>query len=370
METMTTPTLQAPKYARPKAHRGFWQALRTEVNEYFSSRNLEKRGGRQILLKTAALFSLYIGFYLLLILGHFSPGITLLWAILFGLVNVLIVFNIAHDASHNALFNHTGLNRILSFSFNLVGANAYLWNITHNQIHHGFPNVGDYDTDITNQAPLFRVSPTVPRRWFHRYQHLYAPFFYLTYSLFLVFLRDYQDINLLPKKDSLLLENRKHDRRQYLILLFSKLGYYSLTIIIPFLMLGLPWPTFLLGFLIVHAFMSALLIAVLVPVHMVDEATFAVVDEEGRIEDDWAVHVFKNTTDYSPQSKLANLFFGGLNTHLVHHLFPGVCHVHYPALSLILERKAAEYGLQYRKVSMAGALRSHFRLLKRMGREA
>lgn len=323
-----------------------------------------------VALKTSALLALYLVSYLLMISNMFSGLGLLLLALVFGGINVLIVFNIAHDAAHNALFRNRRLNKALTYTFNLVGANAYLWNITHNQIHHSYPNIGEYDTDIEQQAPLIRVSPTVPLRPYHRFQHWYAPFLYMTYSLFLVFIKDFQDIGLLPKKDSKLLENRKHPGKEFVVFLISKLFYYTITIVIPLLVLDISWQQFLLGFFLVHVFMSLLLSVVLIPVHMVDEATFDTVDDQRTIHENWHVHVFKNTVDYARKKRWANLFFGGLNTHLVHHLFPGICHVHYIGLSDILKDTAGEYGLEYRDITMWQAIESHFRLLKRMGRRS
>ena len=52
----------------------------------------------------------------------------------------------------------------------------------------------------------------------------------------------------------------------------------------------------------------------------------------------------------------------------VHHLFPGVCHVHYPALAPIVEQCAAEYGINYKKYpTFLAAIRAHFKYLKDMG---
>ena len=360
-------------YPRPKYARGgdpaFSTAVHRRVDRYFRDLRVPRRGGAGVRAKTLILLALYVGSYLLLLSSSgLNPAGILLVALVFGAVNVLLVFNVAHDAAHNALFDDSRLNRLFSYTFNLVGANAYLWAITHNQIHHAYPNVGDYDGDIHQQAPLIRVSPTVPRRWYHRFQAFYAPLAYMTYSLFLVFVKDYQDIGILPKKGSRLLENLGHPLRQYVVFFLSKAGYYGLTIVVPFLVLDVTWVQFLVGFLIVHAFMSLLLSVVLVPVHMVDEAPFDTVSEEGTIEESWFIHVFKNTIDYSRTSRLANLLFGGLNTHLVHHLFPGVCHVHYVALSEILKETAQEFGIPYRDVTMPQAVASHFRLLARMGR--
>ena len=366
MKTLTAkkPT-KKPKYNSSDAG-GFSKVLWERVDTYFLENSLSKKGGLEISIKTLLHFAVFLGSYILLLSNIFTGWGIFLCGLVFGLTHVLIVFNIAHDAAHNALFKNPKLNKILSYSFNLVGANGYLWNITHNKIHHTYPNVGEYDPDIHQQAPFLRVSPSVKPRWFHRFQPYYASFLYLSYSLFLVFQKDYQDFRLIPKSDSKLLLTEKHPFGEYLVFFFSKFFYYGYTIVIPFLVIDVPWPQFVLGYIAIHACMSILLASVLIPVHMVDESEFAMVDESGSIRDSWAVHVFKNTTDYSRKNKLTNWFFGGLNTHLVHHLFPGICHVHYIALSDILKETALEFKLNYHDVSMREAIASHYRLLKRM----
>lgn len=347
---------------------GFSRTLRHRVDEFFRETGLPRRGGKEVTIKTISLLLIFITSYSLMLSNMFTPWGIFFTALVFGITHVLIVFDIAHDSAHNALFNNNKLNKILSYSFNLVGASAYLWNITHNKIHHTYPNVGEYDPDIHQQAPLIRVSPAVKLKWYHRYQPWYATFLYMMYSLFLIFQKDYQDFRLLPKSDSKLLAVQKHQVKDYVIFFVSKILYYSYTIIIPFIIIDVSWQQFLAGFIAIHIIMSLLLAVVLIPVHMVDESTFTMVDDKLNIEDNWAVHVFKNTTDYSRKSKLANLFFGGLNTHLVHHLFPGICHVNYIKLSEILKKTAEEYNLEYNEVSMGQAIASHYRLLKRMSK--
>jgi linoleoyl-CoA desaturase len=57
-----------------------------------------------------------------------------------------------------------------------------------------------------------------------------------------------------------------------------------------------------------------------------------------------------------------------LNFQVVHHLFPKVCHMHYPALAGIVEATAHAHGLQYRvQPTLSGALASHYGWLKTMG---
>ena len=43
-------------------------------------------------------------------------------------------------------------------------------------------------------------------------------------------------------------------------------------------------------------------------------------------------------------------------------------HVHYPAITRIVRRAAAEFGVTYNTTTLAGMVASHFRFLKRMGR--
>ncbi len=73
--------------------------------------------------------------------------------------------------------------------------------------------------------------------------------------------------------------------------------------------------------------------------------------------------------DFARGNRLLCWYLGGLNFQVVHHLFPKVCHLHYPALSRIIEATCHEHGVRYRAQAGVGtALGSHVRWLKRMGR--
>jgi len=59
---------------------------------------------------------------------------------------------------------------------------------------------------------------------------------------------------------------------------------------------------------------------------------------------------------------------GGLNYQIEHHLFPGICHVHYPAISRIVRQVCAERGVPYNAYpSYASIVGSHLRLLHKLG---
>ena len=66
--------------------------------------------------------------------------------------------------------------------FGLQGLSGYVWQIRHNFSHHIFPNVYENDTDL-EISNLIRLSPTQKKLPIHKYQHIYAPFIYMTFSL-------------------------------------------------------------------------------------------------------------------------------------------------------------------------------------------
>jgi linoleoyl-CoA desaturase len=59
-----------------------------------------------------------------------------------------------------------------------------------------------------------------------------------------------------------------------------------------------------------------------------------------------------------------------LNFQVEHHLFPRICHVHYPDLSRIVERTCRDCGVPFRTHrSFLSGVASHYRWLRRMGQD-
>jgi linoleoyl-CoA desaturase len=92
-------------------------------------------------------------------------------------------------------------------------------------------------------------------------------------------------------------------------------------------------------------------------------------DSNGNIKNSWAIHQLNTTVNFAAKSKLVNWFTGGLNYQVEHHLFPNICHVHYPAISKIVKATAQEYGIPYHcQKTFGSALKSHYAQLKELGR--
>lgn len=167
----------------------FYKELNERIEQYFSTKQIQKTGNKTMILKIIMYFSLDILFYLMMI-NTTSTFSFYLFYLLMGLSILLTAFNISHDAAHGVAVKSKFWNKILfSISFNLQGNNAYVWVKNHNESHHLYTNVEGSDIDVLNN-PLFRMTESQKLKWFHRYQYLYAPALYLFYSLNWFFLRE------------------------------------------------------------------------------------------------------------------------------------------------------------------------------------
>ena len=254
---------------------------------------------------------------------------------------------------------------MLGYTFDLSGANGYMWKITHNVIHHTYTNIHGVDEDLT-VSPLLRLSPGAPLRWYHRYQHLYGFAAYSFATLNWLFAKDYQQF---LKKDIGPYTDKTHPRSEVVTLLLTKLLVYTYTLVVPFLVLDLAWWQILLGFLAMHLTAGLILGVIFQLAHVVEGPDYPMPDEAGVMEHGWILHEMHTTANFAGENKLLSWYIGGLNYQIEHHLFPQVCSVHYPALSPIVREVAAKYGIPYHyNPTLRAAIRSHHAMLKRLGR--
>ncbi len=139
-------------------------------------------------------------------------------------------------------------------------------------------------------------------------------------------------------------------------------------LVLPFLVVDQPWYFILLGFVILHFVEGMTLAVVFQLAHVVESAEFPTPNEEGKLQDSWAAHQLKTTANFARKSHLANFICGGLNFQIEHHLFPTICHVHYPRIAPIVKATAQEFGIPYlQNDTLAKAFGSHVGALKRFG---
>jgi linoleoyl-CoA desaturase len=345
----------------------FYSDVKNQVNDYFRTNNLSKNANGEMIAKTVFFLGSFVGLYILIVFGDFSLLVKLLMTVLFGMVQAFVGFNVGHDAIHGSYSTNKTLNKILGFSYNMIGANAYVWSITHNVVHHTFTNIPGHDEDLDVAPGLIRLSPMEEKKPFMRFQHLYAFLLYGLASLSWVFRKDY--IKFFKKKIGQT-DNTKHPKIEYFNLFFFKILYYFLFIILPLVVMDITWWQYIIGFLIMHLSKGFVLGLIFQLAHVVEGTSFPLVNETNSIEESWAIHQMQTTANFSTKSPIAKFFCGGLNFQIEHHLFPQICHVHYPVISKIVQETAQRHNVPYHNnESFVGALKSHYRTLKYLGNQ-
>ena len=158
-------------------------------------------------------------------------------------------------------------------------------------------------------------------------------------------------------------------RDEFCILTLTKIGYYIYVMIIPLMILDVAIWQYLVGFVVMQFIAGVILGYVFQMAHVVEDVAFPVPTEESNIENEWAIHQMYTTANFARYNKLVSWYVGGLNFQVEHHLFPKICHVHYRSLSEIVKKTALEFNVPYNDhPTFFGALKSHFRLMKALGR--
>lgn len=344
----------------------FAKTLNRRIDAYFRENNISRHANAEMIFKTILSFVFLFFTYYLLMSDGFSGWAFVAIFVLHGFAQLYMTFNISHDANHGAYSSSAKVNRALSLTFDLVGINSYMWRLMHNDAHHAYVNIPGTDAAITSNK-LFRFSPYEERVPLHRYQHLYMPFIYCLPTLEWVITKDFYWFAF--ERNIGNHTNIKHPFSELLILLFSKAFYYTYMLVLPILFLSVSWVWVVTGFVIMHFFIGFTISLIFQPCHITEGTIYPHPDHDGYVDNNYVEHILESTTDYAWKNPIANWFLGCLNVHVIHHMAPGICHVHYPALTKIIHETAAEFGVEHReKKTIWEAWVAHLRFLKALGR--
>jgi len=321
-----------------------------------------------MIFKSVFYLGTFFTLYGLILSNQFSP-LTMLWmAIAMGAFAAFIGFNVAHDAIHGAYSSNDNVNEAVAMFFNILGANVYVWKVTHNVVHHTYTNIPGHDEDIEIAPGLLRVTDHDALKPLHKYQHVYGFLLYCFASLSWVFRKDY--VKFFKERIGQT-DNSMPPKVEIFKLFFFKFLYYIAFIVVPLLVLDITWWQFIIGFLCMHFMEGAVLGLVFQLAHLVEQTELIDANEQGNIEEAWAIHQMKTTANFASQSFLATWLCGGLNMQVEHHLFPKICHIHYPQISSIVRETAEEFGVPYYdNKTFFTALQSHYKVLKHYGADA
>lgn len=366
---MAQELIQRVKFAQRAKGEGFSKTLNKRVNAYFQENNISKFADGRMYLKSVIIVSAY-----LIPLGLMLVGITISiaaiiasWSLM-GIAIAGIGMSVMHDANHGSYSKHKWVNKSVGYLLNLIGGSAENWKIQHNILHHTYTNIDGLDAD-TVTFPMLRFSPFAKRRWIHRAQHIYGWFFYGLMTVSWVFMKDFKQ--LVDYKNSGMTTNYDTGFGLIILRVFAfKAAYLFLTLALPIYILPLPWYGTLGCFFLMHFIGGLILGMVFQSAHIMEVCEFTKPSKDGKMKDEWAIHQLKTTTDFAPNNWLVTWFVGGLNFQVVHHLFPKISHVHYPALAPIVASTAKEFGLNYQCIpTFTQAVLGHGKMLQALGRE-
>ncbi len=346
----------------------FNNVLRERVDAYFKDNNISQYANTEMYLKTVLSAVMWIACFTAVLSGTFdgSPWLLIGLYTVWGFVNVFIAFNIMHDATHDAYSANPKINKIMGYSMDFIGGNQYLFRRMHGA-HHGYVNIHGIDVTMESHG-MFRFTPAEPWKPFHRYQHIYT---FILYSLAMLHWVVAKDIKWMFGETHIgNQKNIQHPLKEKIILIIGKTWYFGTALALPLILTGAPWWAVAVGFVSMHILPGLYFALIFQVTHVYEGTTYPLPDDRGDIHNNYALHVLETTADFSRKSRFGSWLMGGINIHVIHHIFPRICHTHYPALTEILKDTADEFGLEYQENErFIPALKKHYGMLKHLSKE-
>ncbi|MDA1336453.1 MAG: acyl-CoA desaturase [Bacteroidetes bacterium] len=347
----------------------FSKILKERIDAYFKENNKSRHGDWRMYLKTACMMALFFVPWGFITFGAVGNG----WAfwtleVIMGVGLAGIGLNVMHDANHGAFSSNKRVNQFIGYVLDLVGGNSTMWKIQHNVLHHSFTNIEGLDEDIDTPG-ILRFSPNRPLKKIHKFQFIYAWFFYGLMTLHWMTAKDWMALARYRKK-GLLKSTGTHAGKAAWKMAVTKLMYFSYILVLPWFFSGVALWQLLLGWVVMHAVTGIILASIFQPAHVLEDLQFAHAEKGSKMEDDALSHQLKSTANFGTRSRFFTWVCGGLNHQIEHHLFPNICHIHFRKIAPIVKRTAEEFGLPYRSsTTFAGALMLHTRMLWKLGRQ-
>ena len=320
-----------------------------------------------MVIKTVLLVALFIVPFALIITGVASTTLQMFACyILSGFGMAGVGMGVMHDAIHGSYSKNKSINKWVGHTLDMVGASSIVWKLQHNVLHHSYTNIDDHDDDIN--APFFlRFSPNAPHNQLHKYQHLYAWFFYSLSTLSWVTAKDFIRLKRYYKKG--LIKSEGEYKKTVIKLVFHKIAYFAVFLALPLIFSPFSPGIILLGYILMHFVTGFTITMVFQIAHIVEDVDFPLPNEFGVVEGERILHQLATTCNFAPNNRFLFWFIGGLNFQVEHHLFPDICHVHYREISKIVKATAEEFHVPYHsKPHFLPAVLDHFKMLYILGK--
>jgi linoleoyl-CoA desaturase len=154
-------------------------------------------------------------------------------------------------------------------------------------------------------------------------------------------------------------------------LIFQKVMYHSVFVVLPLVLIDLPWYHIMIPWFLMHFVAGLILALVFQPAHVMLDAEYPLANDNLTIEEESAIHQMMTTANFANNNRILSWYVGGLNFQIEHHLFPNMSHVHHRQVSKIVKATAQEYGVPYHeKPTFIGAIIDHTKMLHFLGKKS
>jgi fatty acid desaturase len=293
---------------------------------------LEKQPGflAYKILSTAALLAVSI--IILLLTDN-------IWVQLLNAAFLAFVFGqigfIAHDTGHRQGFHTTKQNDFFGILHaNLLMGMSYGWWLDKHNQHHAHPNREDLDPDIAIPVIAFTEKAALEKRGIARFIVKYQKFFFIPLLLFEAYSLHAGSFIFLIQK-----QTWKYHRIETLLLLLHFAWYFTLV----FLALGI-WMGLI--FILVHQALFGLYMAsVFAPNHK-----GMLIVGKNEVMDFLRLQVL--TARNVRAHPITDIWYGGLNYQVEHHLFPSMARNQLREAQAIIRKFCEDQQIKYYETSM------------------
>jgi linoleoyl-CoA desaturase len=338
------------------------QAL-SELNREFVKLGYHRKCTGKILFELFFMVTLMVGGIFVFLL--YDSLLVKLFALWFSTLGLFAITTNTHTAAHYATSNKWWVNwtlQILGYSY-LIGMSAAYWRHKHAVVHHPTPNVIGLDDDI-DLMPYFHFNEedwARAGRWgriYQKYQWLLFPFSINFNGLNLQFAgwRYLWSVMRDPK------QRRWIHWVDLSVLFLHHASFWAL----PMLFFN-PWNV--LGFyLLRQALLGWSIFIVFAPAHFPAEALFLSSGNQDRatyLKNRDFVLLQCATTLNIKTTWFGNLFCGGTDYQIEHHLFPGISHPYLVKMAPLVKSWCEEHGYPYRTVTFTTGIWKSWMSLKK-----
>ncbi len=329
----------------------------TELRRDFARRGWDKKATSQILFQLS-IHALLAVVGIVVFMNFHNIGIRIL-GLLISSFGCMGVGTNTHTSSHYGTSDRRWVNEALSYLGYpmFLGLSATYWWHKHVVLHHPAPNVVGVDTD-SDLLPWFAITADEYhassgfRRFYYKHLQFWLFPFVLTLNCFSIQAAGWAHVIRM-------LRDPKQRKSAHWIDLGALVMHYALWIGLP--LLFWPLPAVAAFYLIRTVLLGYSMYAILAPGHFPAEAQRTT--DEARRATDFFIIQTAGTVSFRT-GRLGGFLCSGLEYQVEHHLFPNISHVHYPEISLAVQKLCAERGLPYHSYSWGVALWKSWMVLR------